>query len=115
MGKNKIKIERISNLNTRMITFYKRRRGLLKKAAELATLCNIKIILTIINSKGKKVTYRSNDSQEELIQVDIDTGKNKLVNKQKNVKFILTLRLPKNTSISLKLFLLIILKKSMST
>ncbi|TXG55895.1 hypothetical protein EZV62_017208 [Acer yangbiense] len=40
MGRGKIEIKRIENANSRQVTFSKRRAGLLKKAQELAILCD---------------------------------------------------------------------------
>lgn len=47
MGRNKIKIERIENERSRTATFTKRKHGLIKKAMELAILCDCEIALII--------------------------------------------------------------------
>ena len=36
MGRNKIKMESIKNERTRQVTYYKRKKGLLKKSMELS-------------------------------------------------------------------------------
>lgn len=59
MGRNKIKIEKITNLRMRMITFDKRKKGLLKKAMELSILCQQEIFLSFIDRSNKCVVYHS--------------------------------------------------------
>ncbi|RWV86150.1 hypothetical protein GW17_00051989 [Ensete ventricosum] len=43
MGRGKIVIRRIDNSTSRQVTFSKRRNGLLKKAKELAILCDAEV------------------------------------------------------------------------
>jgi hypothetical protein len=59
MGRNKIKIEKIENSKIRQVTFYKRKRGLLKKAMELSLLCESKIFLCIVDKIEKLTIYCS--------------------------------------------------------
>lgn len=53
MGRGKIEIKRIDNLNSRQVTFSKRRNGLLKKARELSILCDAEVAVIIFSSTGK--------------------------------------------------------------
>lgn len=53
MGRGKIEIKKIENLNSRQVTFSKRRNGLLKKARELAVLCDAEVAVIIFSSTGK--------------------------------------------------------------
>lgn len=53
MGRGKIVIRRIDNSTSRQVTFSKRRNGLLKKAKELAILCDAEVGLIIFSSTGK--------------------------------------------------------------
>uniref|UniRef100_A0A803P9L4 Uncharacterized protein n=1 Tax=Cannabis sativa TaxID=3483 RepID=A0A803P9L4_CANSA len=55
MGRGKIEIKRIENANSRQVTFSKRRAGLLKKAQELAILCD---------AEYEKNTGKKQDSKE---------------------------------------------------
>ncbi|KAI3847645.1 hypothetical protein MKX03_012087, partial [Papaver bracteatum] len=59
MGRGKIEIRRIENSTNRQVTFSKRRGGLLKKAHELAVLCDAQIGLIIFSSSGKMFEYSS--------------------------------------------------------
>ncbi|KAF7819044.1 agamous-like MADS-box protein AGL18 [Senna tora] len=53
MGRGKIEIKKIENLNNRQVTFSKRRNGLLKKAKELSVLCDAQVAVIIFSSTGK--------------------------------------------------------------
>ncbi|KAG5059170.1 hypothetical protein JHK87_000199 [Glycine soja] len=59
MGRGKIVIERIDNSTSRQVTFSKRRKGLIKKAKELAILCDAQVGLVIFSSTGKLYEYAS--------------------------------------------------------
>ncbi|CAL5370894.1 unnamed protein product [Camellia sinensis] len=79
MGRGKIVIRRIDNTTSRQVTFSKRRSGLLKKAKELAILCDAEVGLIIFSSTGKlyeftstsmkSVIERYNKSREENHQL----------------------------------------------
>ncbi|CAO2829496.1 unnamed protein product [Amaranthus hypochondriacus] len=59
MGRGKIVIERIDNSTSRQVTFSKRRKGLLKKAKELAILCDAEVGVIIFSSTSKLYEYSS--------------------------------------------------------
>lgn len=61
MGRNKIKIERIKHDRIRQVTFYKRKKGLLKKAIELSLLCEADIFLCVgeKNNNNRCLVYSS--------------------------------------------------------
>lgn len=59
MGRGKIEIKRIENANSRQVTFSKRRTGLLKKAKELAVLCDAEVALIIFSNTGKLFEFSS--------------------------------------------------------
>lgn len=59
MGRNKIKIEKIENTRIRQVTFYKRKKGLIKKSMELSLLCEAKILLCVLDKNEKLTTYIS--------------------------------------------------------
>ncbi|KAF9678833.1 hypothetical protein SADUNF_Sadunf07G0077200 [Salix dunnii] len=53
MGRVKLQIKRIENNTNRQVTFSKRRNGLIKKAYELAILCDIDIALIMFSPSGR--------------------------------------------------------------
>lgn len=59
MGRGKIEIKKIENVNSRQVTFSKRRTGLLKKAKELAILCDADVGVIIFSSTGKLYEFSS--------------------------------------------------------
>lgn len=59
MGRGKIEIKKIENANTRQVTFSKRRVGLLKKAKELAILCDAEVAVIVFSSTGKLFEFSS--------------------------------------------------------
>ncbi|XP_051127210.1 MADS-box transcription factor 23-like [Andrographis paniculata] len=67
MGRGKIVIQRIDNSTSRQVTFSKRRSGLLKKAKELAILCDAQVGLMVFSSTGKLYEF-SNTSMKSVIE-----------------------------------------------
>uniref|UniRef100_A0A2C9UQS1 MADS-box domain-containing protein n=1 Tax=Manihot esculenta TaxID=3983 RepID=A0A2C9UQS1_MANES len=59
MGRGKIVIRRIDNSTSRQVTFSKRRKGLIKKAKELAILCDADVGLVIFSSSAKLYEFAS--------------------------------------------------------
>jgi hypothetical protein len=51
--RGKVEVRRIENTVSRQVTFSKRRRGLAKKARELAVLCDADVALLIFSDKGR--------------------------------------------------------------
>ncbi|XP_059290172.1 MADS-box transcription factor 27-like [Lycium ferocissimum] len=59
MARGKIAIKRIDNPASRQVTFSKRKSGLVKKAKELAILCDAEVGVTIFSSTGRLYEYSS--------------------------------------------------------
>ena len=59
MGRGKIAIRRIDDTTSRQVTFSKRRNGLLKKAKELAILCDAEVGLVVFSSTGRLYEFAS--------------------------------------------------------
>ncbi|GFQ04961.1 mads-box transcription factor anr1 [Phtheirospermum japonicum] len=59
MGRGKIVIRRIDNSTSRQVTFSKRRNGLLKKAKELAILCDAEVGVMVFSCTGKLYDFAS--------------------------------------------------------
>ena len=66
MGRRKIEIERIENERHRQVTFTKRKGGLIKKATELAILCEAEVGVIIFGQNGKLSMY-SNVPMDDLL------------------------------------------------
>nr|ASY97765.1 AP32 [Cercidiphyllum japonicum] len=59
MVRGKIEIKRIENSTNRQVTYSKRRKGLFKKANELAILCDAKVSIIMHSNTGKLHEYIS--------------------------------------------------------
>ena len=59
MGRRKIDIVRIENERHRQVTFAKRKSGLIKKATELAILCDVQVGVIIFGANDKMSIYSS--------------------------------------------------------
>ena len=57
MGRMKLAIKRLEHNNNRQITLSKRRNGIIKKAKELAILCDIDILLMMFSPSGKPTVF----------------------------------------------------------
>ena len=65
MGRNKIKIEKIKNDRNRLVTFIKRKRGLIKKAMELALLCDADVFVAVVSHENPQLSIFTNDPKLE--------------------------------------------------
>ncbi|CAM0902767.1 unnamed protein product [Alopecurus aequalis] len=59
MGRGKVELKKIENTTSRHVTFSKRRMGLLKKASELAILCDAQVGVIVFSASGKMYEYSS--------------------------------------------------------
>ncbi|KAM7472548.1 hypothetical protein LguiA_010731 [Lonicera macranthoides] len=66
MGRGKIEIKKIENVNSRQVTFSKRRAGLLKKARELAVLCDAEVGVIVFSNTGRLFEFSSCSMQRIL-------------------------------------------------
>lgn len=74
MGRGKVVMRRIDNTTSRQVTFSKRRTGLLKKAKELAVLCDAEVGVIVFSTTGKLHQFAS-PSMESVIQRYYEHGK----------------------------------------
>ncbi|XP_019157010.1 PREDICTED: MADS-box transcription factor 23-like isoform X2 [Ipomoea nil] len=66
MGRGKIDIKLIENINNRQVTFSKRRGGLVKKARELSILCDAEVAVIVFSSTGKLFEFSSKSMEQTL-------------------------------------------------
>ncbi|KAI5437942.1 MADS-box transcription factor anr1, variant 3 [Lathyrus oleraceus] len=71
MGRGKIVIRRIENCTSRQVTFSKRRKGLIKKAKELAILCDAHVGLVIFSATGKLYEYANTSGRVAVIMINL--------------------------------------------
>ncbi|KAJ0964309.1 hypothetical protein J5N97_029431 [Dioscorea zingiberensis] len=64
MVRGKTVLRRIENAASRQVTFSKRRNGIVKKASELAILCDAEVALIIFSPRGKLSEFSSSSMQE---------------------------------------------------
>ncbi|KAK8270817.1 hypothetical protein V6Z11_D11G220600 [Gossypium hirsutum] len=67
MGRVKLELKKIENRTYRHITFAKRKSGLVKKAYELSTLCDIEVALIIFSPAGKLFLFDGKKRIEEIL------------------------------------------------
>ncbi|KAK1271955.1 Transcription factor CAULIFLOWER [Acorus gramineus] len=65
MGRGRVELKRIENRSNRLVSFSKRRNGLLKKAHELSVLCDAEVALIVFSAKGKLYEFSSSSSSME--------------------------------------------------
>lgn len=57
MGRVRLQIKKIENRTYRHITFAKRKSGLVKKAYEISTICDVEVALIIFSPAGKLILF----------------------------------------------------------
>ncbi|KAJ8471307.1 hypothetical protein OPV22_025650 [Ensete ventricosum] len=79
MGRGKIVIRRIDNSTSRQVTFSKRRNGLLKKAKELAILCDAEVGVLVFSGTGRLYDYASTSMKSVIERYTKAKAENNLV------------------------------------
>ncbi|GLT28584.1 hypothetical protein SLA2020_035050 [Shorea laevis] len=66
MRRGKIVMKRIENTASRLVSFSKRRKGLLNKAFELSVLCDVEAAVIIFSQKGRLYEFSNSDMQKTI-------------------------------------------------
>ncbi|XP_057841893.2 truncated transcription factor CAULIFLOWER A isoform X3 [Cryptomeria japonica] len=69
MGRGRIEVKKIEDKKSRVVTFCKRRAGLMKKAQELSVLCDAQVGLVIFSQTGKLSRFSSPRDIDEIIRM----------------------------------------------
>ena len=68
MGKKKYEqIQRIPSSNSRNITYFKRIKGLIKKAIEISVLCDQEVFMYVLDNHKNRILHYSSDPQADLL------------------------------------------------
>ncbi|KAL1214283.1 Agamous-like MADS-box protein [Cardamine amara subsp. amara] len=67
MGRVKLELKRIEKNTNRQITFSKRKKGLIKKAYELSTLCDIDLALIMFSPSDRACLFSGQTSIEDVL------------------------------------------------
>ena len=86
MGKRKIKISKIKNKVSCQITYYKRKKGLIKKAMELSLLCGIDFLLVIVDQKNRLSVTCSQSETHDFIMKNILNMNNRNIKEYYSLK-----------------------------
>ena len=86
MGKRKIEIAKIENKLHSQITYYKRKKGLIKKVMELSLLCDVDIFLVIVDHKQRLSVTTSKSTAEEFIAKNLINFNKKVIKERYNLK-----------------------------
>ncbi|KAK4844204.1 hypothetical protein QYF36_017687 [Acer negundo] len=72
MGRVKIQLKKIEEKRDRQISYSKRKDGLIKKAYELTTLCDVDVALIIFSSAGKLIIFDGKRRVEDTLKRYVD-------------------------------------------
>ena len=70
MGKKKYEqIQRIPSSNSRNITYFKRIKGLIKKAIEISVLCDQEVFMYVLDNHKNRILHYSSDPTADLLEI----------------------------------------------
>ncbi|XP_042038227.1 agamous-like MADS-box protein AGL104 [Salvia splendens] len=72
MGRKKLSMRLIENPTSRQLTYTKRKEGIIKKAGELAVLCDTDVALIMFAPSGRLASFASNGRIEDILLRFVD-------------------------------------------
>ncbi|EOX91585.1 Transmembrane isoform 1 [Theobroma cacao] len=92
MGRVKVQLKKIEHKTYRHITFAKRKTGLVKKAYELSTLCDVEVALIIFSPAGKLFLFDGKKRVEEILahHVELPARRRGWVQNQELIRRLIT-------------------------
>ncbi|XP_047965016.1 agamous-like MADS-box protein AGL104 [Salvia hispanica] len=72
MGRKKLSMRLIENPTSRQLTYNKRKEGIIKKAGELAVLCDTDVALIMFAPSGRLASFASNGRTEDILLRFVD-------------------------------------------
>ncbi|XP_076895711.1 agamous-like MADS-box protein AGL27 isoform X2 [Bidens hawaiensis] len=69
MGRRKLEMKRIEDKSSRLVTFSKRRSGLVKKARHLSVLCDVDVAVIVFSARGKLYEFASSSANYSVEHV----------------------------------------------
>ncbi|CAE5959584.1 unnamed protein product [Arabidopsis arenosa] len=88
MGRRKIEIKRIEDINERKATFLRRRNGIFKKADALAKLCNVEVAVLVISPTNLPYTYGNPCFNDVVERIQTPSASSKLDSLMKELEQI---------------------------
>ncbi|KAH7557049.1 hypothetical protein JRO89_XS11G0036500 [Xanthoceras sorbifolium] len=80
MGRVKVPLKKVENKTYRHVSFSKRKNGLVKKAYELSTLCDVDVGLIIFSPAGKLVLFdgKRSDMDSRMVDIQVQSIQNEI-------------------------------------
>lgn len=88
MGRKKIRISKIESTKDRVITYCKRRYGLLKKAAELSILCDVGVYIVFTDINNNVYNFNSFRTDRDLGEPKASLSLSEVLNKVKESNYV---------------------------
>ncbi|KAL5766649.1 hypothetical protein ACOSP7_017266 [Xanthoceras sorbifolium] len=93
MVRVKLPLKKVENKTKRNVSFAKRKNGLVKKAYELSTFCDVDVGLVIFSSAGNLVLFGGKRRTEEILKryIDLPYGKRGRLPEEESVRRLISL------------------------
>ncbi|KAL5764955.1 hypothetical protein ACOSQ2_017549 [Xanthoceras sorbifolium] len=93
MARVKLPLKKVENKTKRNVSFAKRKNGLVKKAYELSTFCDVDVGLVIFSSAGNLVLFGGKRRTEKILKryIDLPYGKRGRLPEEESVRRLISL------------------------